>query len=404
MSIAILTQQISYYHLARYRACAKEFNRFAVVSAMNDADFREFLSPDVDGVETMRLFEGRSAYMSAVLSGKMRSRMRSLLDGLRPKVVAVAGWSFPESASAVLWARENGARIVMMSESQEEDGARSHPREIMKSRIVRSSDAALVGGRRHGDYIARLGMPSERVFCGYDAVDNSHFADGADNARVDRVLWQRRMGLPDRFVLASARFIPKKNLEGLVAAFGRAVAAANVPHALVILGDGPGRAALQAAIATLGLEHRVLLPGFKDYDSLPVFYGLADAFVHVSLAEQWGLVINEAAAAGLPLIVSRPCGAAPELLVEGRNGYLVDPTDIDNMARTLIAAMAATKEAREAMGAASRKIVSDWGPERFGEGLRNAADAALATPARRLAPWDSLLLRTLSQRYISTVS
>ncbi|WP_307432485.1 glycosyltransferase [Labrys monachus] len=403
-SIAVLTQQISHYHAARYRASAAGFGRLTVLSAMNDADFREFLSSDAGDIEASRLFDGRQAYMAAVSSGDVWSRTRSVLDRLRPEVVVIAGWSFPESVGAIAWAHDNDARIVMMSESQEQDGPRHRLREIAKSRIVRICHAALVGGRRHSGYITRLGMPAERVFHGYDAVDNRHFSDGADRARVDAVLWRQKLGLPDRYLLASARFIPKKNLEGLVAAFAQAVAAADVPHALVILGDGEGRGALEAAVAAAGVQHRVLLAGFKGYDSLPAFYGLADAFVHVSLAEQWGLVINEAAAAGLPLIVSHPCGAAPELVAPGANGYLVEPADIGDMARALAALMTATDEARHAMGDESRRIVADWGPERFARGLRDAADAALASPVRWLAPWDRMLLRMLSRRYISTVS
>ena len=58
-------------------------------------------------------------------------------------------------------------------------------------------------------------------------------------------------------------------------------------------------------------------------------YGLASAFVHPSTTEQWGLVVNEAAAAGLPLIVSERCGCAPELVRQGVTGFLFDPYDID---------------------------------------------------------------------------
>lgn len=292
----------------------------------------------------------------------------------------------------------------MMSASQEHDATRLGLREAIKSRVVGACDAALVGGRLQHDYIVQLGMPRERVFLGYDAVDNRHFSNGADRARSDAASLRRLHGLPERYILASARFIPKKNLDKLVTAFARALEITPAPHHLVILGDGPGRAGLQAAIASADLGSRVVLAGFKDYESLPAFYGLADAFVHVSLAEQWGLVINEATAAGLPLVVSNVCGAAAELIEPGNNGVLVDPKDVEGMAHALQHIMTLSDAEREAMGQASRRIVADWGTERFADGLRKASEAAFDAPRCRLSTLDRLLMHNLARHYISSVS
>jgi glycosyltransferase involved in cell wall biosynthesis len=260
-----------------------------------------------------------------------------------------------------------------------------------------------VAGRLQRDYIVQLGMPRERVFLGYDAVDNCHFSDGADRARADAANLRHLHGLPERYILASARFIPKKNLEKLVMAFARALELTPAPHHLVILGDGPGRTALQAVIASAGLGSRAALTGFKEYESLPAFYGLADAFVHVSLSEQWGLVINEAAAAGLPLVVSNVCGAAAELIEPGNNGILVDPNDVEDMAHALQHIMTLSEAERETMGQASRRIAADWGIDRFADGLREASDAALDAPLCRLSAVNRLLMRNLARHYISKV-
>ena len=403
LAVAITTQQISHYHLARYRAIVGAFARLTIVSAMNDADFPAFLSQD-DAIDTVRLFSGRAAYIDAVARGRVWSAMHAALDRVRPQAVAVAGWSFPESLSAIAWASDHDARVVMMSDSQHRDAKRMIFREAIKSRIVRACDAALVGGHRHAQYIESLGIRGECVFQGYDVVDNRHFAEGADLARARAPTVRQTHGLPERYILASARFIPKKNLHRLVEAFGLALARTVTSHSLVILGDGPGRPALQSAIVAAGLGHRVLLPGFKTYDSLPSYYGLADAFALVSLTEQWGLVINEAAAAGLPLIVSHPCGAVSELVKPGINGILVEPTDIEGMARALHEMMSAAGERRTAMGQESRRIVANWGPERFAQGLHCAFAAAVAHPRQRLALADRLVLRALSRRYHLTVS
>jgi glycosyltransferase involved in cell wall biosynthesis len=226
-------------------------------------------------------------------------------------------------------------------------------------------------------------MPAERIFFGYDAVDNTHFAEGADSARRDVDSFRRKLDLPARYILGSGRFVPKKNFPGLVAAYGRfARGRPDLPD-LVILGDGPERPSIEASAAAAGVRDRVRLPGFQNYNLLPAVYGLAETFIHVSLVEQWGLVINEAAAAGLPLIVSRACGAASELVVDGENGYLVRPHDIDGIAATLTSLFNRPAALRTAMGAASRRVVASWGIDRFAESFSAAVSLAAQDTGRR---------------------
>lgn len=403
-SIAVLTQQVSNYHVARYRAAATRFRSLTVISAMNDADFGEFLAVGGSGIETIELCASRLTYLEAVADGRIWVMTFDALARAAPDVVAVAGWAFPESLAAIAWAHRQGVPVVMMSASQQHDGPRVAYREIIKSRIVKSCHASLVGGSEQGEYVRFLGMPAERVFHGYDVVDNDHFREGADRARADDNGLRRELGLPKPYLLASGRFITKKNLPRLVTAFGEALANAATLHHLAILGDGPERSLVLRAIRAAGLEGRVHLPGFQPYDRLPIYYGLSEAFVHVSLAEQWGLVVNEAAAAGLPLIVSSPCGAAAELVEDGVNGLRVEPTDTASISRALTSIMRAQPGSLARMGARSRQIVAHWGPDRFADGLARAAEAALALPARKLATWDALMLRALSRRTMSSVT
>jgi glycosyltransferase involved in cell wall biosynthesis len=138
----------------------------------------------------------------------------------------------------------------------------------------------------------------------------------------------------------------------------------------VVLVDGPLRPEILDLRARLGLEANVLLPGFKQYGELPAYYGLAAAFVLPSSVEQWGLVVNEAMAAGLPVLVSEVCGAA-ELVENGRNGYLFSPRTPASIASAL--ARIHRDEPRCAvMGALSRDIVKQYGPEAFAAGLSQA--------------------------------
>jgi glycosyltransferase involved in cell wall biosynthesis len=158
----------------------------------------------------------------------------------------------------------------------------------------------------------------------------------------------------------------------------------------VLLGDGPQWETLNSQLSTLNLTEHVHLPGFKPYDELPVYYALANAFVHASTSEQWGLVVNEAIASGLPVVVSNRCGCAPEL-VNG-NGFTFDPINEHELTARLLEMASLSDDERKHLGDTSYRIASNFAPERFGEGLERAASLALGVPGKRLGIIDRALL------------
>jgi glycosyltransferase involved in cell wall biosynthesis len=130
----------------------------------------------------------------------------------------------------------------------------------------------------------------------------------------------------------------------------------------------------------------VHFPGFKQAGELPAYYGLAQVFILASSHfEPWGLVVNEAMAAGLPVLVSKACGCAVDLVQEGVNGFTFDPYDVQGLAR-LLEKMSSREVDLPAMGAASRRLIADWTPGVFAQNLFNAAAAAMAAKQAR-AGW-----------------
>ncbi len=402
MHIAILTRQIGHYHRARFQAAAALAERLTVIDMTNEGGFPGFVTAEHVSCEVVQVYSSRAQYEAAG-GGRIRRAVIAVLGSVLPDVVVISGWASAESFAALLWARARQKGVVVMSESGADDGPRSPWREYIKSRVLRYCDAALVGGLTHQKYVVRLGLSGERVMRGYDVVDNQHFRNGAAKARSRGREERRRLGLPERYMLASCRFIAKKNIPTLVSAFASACTGTAAPD-LVILGDGEQRLAIEAAIRSSGMEERIHLMGFQQYQNLPSYYGLAEGFVHVPRTEQWGLVVNEAAAAGLPLIVSRSCGCATELVIEGENGYLVDALDASDIASALRRMVALTAESRRAMGAKSQRIVAEWGPDRFAGGLIAAAQIAQAAPRRAVNRWDALTMNLLARRPIQTVS
>jgi glycosyltransferase involved in cell wall biosynthesis len=318
-------------------------------------------------------------------------------------IVAVNGWNNFGSLAAASCCVDQGIPMVVMSESARRDEHRTWWKEFIKRQIVDLYSAALVGGKRHVEYLVELGMPRDQIFTGYDVVDNAYFEWRAFEIRNSRLRpgyggqaafeTGEKLGLPENYFLASARFIEKKNLPRLIRAYAEyrqrsPLSGGNAPWDLVLLGDGPLRETINTQLSTLNLHSHVHLPGFKRYDELPVYYALAKAFVHASTTEQWGLVVNEAVASGLPVIVSDRCGCAPEL-VNG-NGFTFDPFDEHELAERMLKVALLPDDERKNLGDASCNIAANFASDRFGEGLEQAAQLALSHPRQ-----GSLLSRTL---------
>jgi glycosyltransferase involved in cell wall biosynthesis len=422
--ISVIFDNFGPYHLARLQTAAAVCDLLAVEVAARSAEYewdrREYLgakSKEQRPWKKSTLIErGTSREVS---SRDLVVRLNQVLDDFLPQAVFIPGWSSKATLAALQWSLEHGVPVVCMSESTEWDERRRAWREMVKRRIVGLCSAALVGGSPHKDYMVKLGMPVERVFLGYDAVDNRYFADKVAEVRSAKCEVRTKFALPENYFLASARFVEKKNLTRLIEAYARYRLLASKAETgklpdevasqrlhgpgkaeiwdLVILGDGVLRESLTTLRSALGLDACVHLPGFKQYPDLPAYYGLANVFIHASTTEQWGLVVNEAMASSLPVLVSNRCGCAADLVKEGVNGFTFDPCDAEQLAQLMLK-ISTFNFLLSAFGDASRKVISNWGPERFAKGLKAAADCALKVGPKSGTFLDKALLNLLLRR------
>ena len=381
MILAICFTNFGPYHLARLRALALRMaERGDRLLAYEVAGSQRLYPWQTARAEEP--FEWATLYPDRALEslprGAASGAIRRALERDRPDAVAIVGYSRPESTAALGWARRSGRPTILMSESQEIDHPRVWWKEAVKRRRVRLCSAGLVGGERHRAYLVSLGMPRDRIALGYNAVDNAHYARRAEAARN---LPDGRVGLPSGpYFLAVNRFAPEKNLPTLIRAFARYRATApGDAWDLVLCGGGPGAAEVEDAIGRVGLGRAIHRPGFLQAGELSRWYGFASAFVHPSLSEPWGLVVNEAAACGLPLLVSDRAGCVETLVPDppGTTGVRFDPRDEEALAAHLgwMARLPATE--RVAMGRRAAVVVAEWGPETFAEGTLQALQMAI---------------------------
>lgn len=382
------------YHAARLRAVART-GAFPVC-ALELRRHDPFRPLEFDGEHTGYQVHTVSPFPFArTSSSALRRAIWEALCALSPDVVCVNGWGLPGSVSIAEWCLVNRKPIILLSDSTEGDAPRNRLSEGTKSQIVKLCSAAVVAGSRHRDYLVKLGMTRNRIFLGYDVVDNGHFREGASKVRQHAESERRRLGLPSEYFLTCCRFGAVKNLTAVITAFAHYRALTEKPWALVLVGDGELRPAITALVQSLGLQESVALVGARGYGELPSYYGLAGCFVHASTKEPWGLVVNEAMAAGLPVLVSERCGCTPELVHEDVNGYAFDPMDTERMAHLMLR-VAGDPDLRKRFGEASVSLISNWGLERFAAELAGAVRVCGEDGVRRSTLVDRALLRGLS--------
>jgi 1,2-diacylglycerol 3-alpha-glucosyltransferase len=406
--IAILFDRLGPYHWARLQAAARLFRVVAVETCAITREYHWERIEEPRSFDRVTLFDDLSDGRSPK-SALLRQKMAKALDEADPAVAIIPGWGTPASLVALQWCLRNQRPAVVMSESNAFDEKRYALAESIKRIVVSRFSAGLAGGQLQKEYLIALGLPRNRVFTGYDVVDNEYFRRKAEQLRSQASEVRRNYGLPENYFLASARFVPKKNLPTLIRAYASYRQLAdnanneqrirdNEPWDLVLLGDGPLRAVLSRLISDLRLHGHVHLPGFVQYRDLPAYYALADVFVHASTTEQWGLVVNEAMATGLPVMVSNRCGCVPDLVTEGKNGFTFDPRSVKSLSKLMLDMWHFPKGRLEGMRQESRRIIAGFTPAAFATGVQRAIDVAKAAATPRASLFSSLLVKALIWR------
>jgi 1,2-diacylglycerol 3-alpha-glucosyltransferase len=391
MHIVVVFINIGFYHAARLRGalqiCDSLGWKLSAIQLTNGTqdhpwafDGKYFGIPVITLVKNS---DDESYVSNDRISIILQKNINYQLNQLNPSVLFLPGWSESLSHKVLKWSERHYVPAVVLSESKYDDEKRSWWKEKLKSWLyIRKFKGALVGGDAHANYAKQLGIPKENIFKGYDVVDNEYFAKKADEARTNIFMVQKKYSnMPTRpYFIAVFRFIQRKNAVKLLAAYFQYYQKLSTESwDLVICGDGEQKEELAAIIQENKISDRVHLVGFLKYHEIGHWYGAAEAFIHAALQEQWGLVINEACAAGLPVLCSKTVGAVPDLVKNGVNGFLFDPNDIDDISNNMYKMHKIGNNTRNQMGKESQKLVSLLSIEVFGKNMVSAAKFAVET-------------------------
>lgn len=294
--------------------------------------------------------------------------------------VWVHGYASANAMQAILAANALGIPVLLRAESWLADRPRSSATLAAKQlffRLLRPAIAATlpIGSRNREYWAFYFGEEMPQFLMPY-AVDNAYFARRAAEADVSRLREELQLEVGRPVILFASKLQPRKHADHLLEAYARLCAgsgaAGSAPYLLVV-GDGEERGRLEARTGELGLEG-VRFLGFRNQSELPGFFALADVFVLPSRHEPWGLIVNEAMAAGCAVVVSDEVGSHADLITDGVEGFVFPVGDVGGLAGALGRVLASPEQAAR-MGAAAKARVSRWDFEADVRGLRQALAA-----------------------------
>jgi glycosyltransferase involved in cell wall biosynthesis len=288
-----------------------------------------------------------------------------LLERERFDVLVVGGWSLFGAQAAIVWARRRRVPYLLVSESHLRAESPQWVRLLKRAvlpHVVRPAAGHLVTGTLAREHMLAFGADPATIRIFPNTVDVDAFARRVDELRPRREELRRAFAVEGEapVVLHVGRLIRQKGADRVVAAAERAGLRA------LVVGDGPQRAEL---------EGRATLTGFLPPHRLVETYVAADVYALLSRRETWGVSVNEAMAAGLPVVLSDAVGAAPDLLEPGGNGELVRGVD---EAAAALERLRDDPDTRERYGSRSRELIGAWGYASSVEAVERAVQAAVA--------------------------
>lgn len=298
--------------------------------------------------------------------------------------VWIHGHAYASHLLGVLGAALSGSVLFMRCETHlqlERSTGRRLLRRVLMPAFYGLFDACLAIGTRNAEFYRHLGVSDEKIFLVPYAVENSRFEEGAHLSGDDRARFRRDLNLPPPevpVILFLSKLTGRKRPLDLLQAFRRVRRSRQTRAALAFVGAGPEEERLKR----YAVRHEVPdvhFLGFRNQSELPAIYGISDVFVLPSQNEPWGLVVNEAMCAGLPIVVTEEVGAAADLVREGENGFSY-PTGNVRVLADRLARLVSSPSLRRRMGELSSRIIGRWDLEACVRGIRQALRATCGDP------------------------
>lgn len=276
------------------------------------------------------------------------------------KAVFIGGYHDATRLRVIAWCRLHKVPCFLVADSNARGdlarGLKAIVKKVVVTTVVRSLSGVMVSGRLGAQFFAKYGAKREQTYISPNEPDYSLIDQVTDEQARSAC---RRHGLRPHLkrIVTCCRLIDVKRVDLVIDAFAK-VSAQRPDFELVIVGSGSNLQSLMARVPE-HLKGRVVFTGFiGDQNEISALYRACHVFALASDYEPWGVVVNEAAAAGLALVCSDVVGAAPELIKDGVNGRTFEKGNFDQLAAALLEAT--DDKNLTGFRNASREILADW--------------------------------------------
>lgn len=367
--VVILTEIISPYRIPPFNYLSKEVDIDLEIFFLAETESRRNWDVPKDKIEfSYRVLHGLQigkAYQQAPVFLNPGVIYQLWLQ--KPDVIICGGWHHYTYWLALAYARITKTRFLIWSESTlKDERASSQIKDKLKRWIVNQASGYIVPGKAQKDYLTYFGASQEKIWIACNAVDTI-FTLSAESKSEQQQVWKQKLNLGGCVILFVGRLIDEKGIPELLQAF-TLLSQDNVT--LAIVGSGASLEKYQNYCQQKKLEN-IIFTGFKSEDELVKYYAAADIFVFPTRSDPWGLVLNEAMAAGLPIVCSTAAGAADDLIKQEINGLIVPSCDVTSLAKAL-QRLIIDENLRKQMGIQSRVIINDYTPETMAQGFKEA--------------------------------
>lgn len=339
---------------------------------INDSEFGRTIVWDTSSVKQYPSVQIPNSSLRPGLGrffGLVNFRLWKLVREGKFDVVAVHGYAYMSFWIAFFAAKSVRTPILISTDATQWQ----HPhggwwwKRWVKPAVVRFIycrlvNIVLVPSTASWQFMKQLGITDERLVLTPFVADNDYFAQHASPA--SRKLIRERLSIPeDAFViLFCGKLVRWKRPADLLRAFASFVnrcPKAGSSAYLLFAGDGILRHQLEAEVRWMNLTEQVRFLGFTTYSKLPEVYAASDLLVLPSEHEAWGVVVNEAMACGIPVVVSDRVGARLDLVTSGETGELFSLGDVQALTAILRRRFLNRERTRE-MGKAARRRIASW--------------------------------------------
>ena len=372
-----------FYKVGIWREFTKKFPGEVEVLFLNDISMKKHLDMSFKVIRDdskERLLNGYSYRFSKNTYSGFLSRINldlffSILKS-PAKIILIHGYDSFASWLAFFTCKLLRRKIIWRGEavinnSQEESKFfKSYAKKIMLKIMFRCVDVVMWSCSGNKNYLLKYGVNKQKLFPIPCAVDNDFFqyqkkkiSDSKDNIRLEL-----NIAKDDYVVLFSARFSNIKRPYDLIEAVGNI---GNQKIVILFVGDGDERVKMEEIAKTHKIRFKFV--GFQDRINICKYYSIADLGIVISSYDPSPKALNEMMNFAIPVIATKVIGTAYDLVEEGKNGYLIDVGDVNELADR-ISYLSQHRSTSTKMGKFSLKLVEKWNYKEDVKGLRNAID------------------------------